>query len=240
MTLHVRPLGRVTLIESLAGQLEERILSGELGVGAKLPSEEQLAAQFEVSRPVVREALARLRERGLLDTVNGSGTFVRHPEPEQLADALLRQLQLASGGPSSLGNLFEARLAVETACARLAAERATPMDKVNIRQKYEAMKDGRQDPEAWASADLAFHLAIADASHNPFLATLLLPLIEVIHLIVLQGHENAGAVDHGILMHGRLAEAIDAADPEGAASAMVEHMHRAQRNVVDVRRNDGS
>src|SRR5262245_46079873 len=112
-SLQVRPLGRVTLIDPRVGQIEEWILSGELKVGAKRPSEEQLATQFEVSRPVVREALGRLRERGLLETINGSGTFVRHPPPERLADALLRQLHLASAGPGALADLDDVEVATD-------------------------------------------------------------------------------------------------------------------------------
>src|SRR5688500_10403749 len=179
--IQAKPLERPTLFESLAQQLEDWILSGDVSPGAKLPSEESIAQQFAVSRPIVREALARLRERGLVETVNGSGTFVRQPQPERLAEALLRHLHFAGTGSTALTNLFEARVAIEAAAARLAAERATDEDKREERAKFDAMRRAKRSPSDWAAADLAFHLAVAVASHNPFLATLLSPLVEVIH-----------------------------------------------------------
>ena len=119
----IQPLPRLALFEALASDLEEWILSGRLESGAKLPSEETLAGRFGVSRPVVREALARLRERGLIETVNGSGTFVKPPDAGHLTDAFLRHLRV--GSRASIAKAYEARIAIEAATARLAAERAT-------------------------------------------------------------------------------------------------------------------
>jgi DNA-binding FadR family transcriptional regulator len=203
-------------------------LSGELNVGAKLPSEGQLAIQFEVSRPVVREALVKLRERGLLDTVNGSGTFVRHPQPKQLGDALIRQLMVSSSDPTSLAKLFEARQAVETTLARLAALRATDEEKRRIRNAYLAMVNAAGDAERWAEADLKFHREVADASHNPFLATILSPLIEAIQFGILSGHSTEEAMTGGIRFHGMIADAIEAGAPDDAEAAMSAHMKRSR------------
>src|SRR5262245_41223895 len=120
----IQPLQRLSLFEALAAEIEEWIVSGELEPGAKLPSEGSLARQFGVSRPVVREALAQLRERDLLETVTGSGTFVKHPDADHLTDAVLRHLRVAAGDATSIGKVYEARLAIESTTARLAAERA--------------------------------------------------------------------------------------------------------------------
>lgn len=223
-----QPIARVSLIDALAGQIENLILSGDLNVGAKLPSEGQLATQFEVSRPVVREALVKLRERGLIDTVNGRGTFVRHPQPKQLGDALIRQLMVSSSDPSLLAKLFEAREAVETALARLAAERATEEEKRRIRAAYGTMAKAVGDAERWAEADLAFHREVADASHNPFLATLLSPLIEAIHYGISAGHTAEEAMTGGLRFHGLIADAIEAGAPDDAESAMAAHMERSR------------
>jgi len=99
----IQPLPRLSLFEALADQIEERILAGQLEAGAKLPSEDALARQFGVSRPVVREALAQLRERGLVETVSGSGTFVKHPDADHLTEAVLRHLRVAAGETESIG-----------------------------------------------------------------------------------------------------------------------------------------
>src|SRR5687768_11390825 len=104
-------LERVTLLDALAQQIEEWIVAGDLEPGSRLPSEGDFAAQFRVSRPLVREALARLRERGLVETVTGSGTYVRHPDATDVSDALLRQLRIVKRSTRSLSGLFEARSA---------------------------------------------------------------------------------------------------------------------------------
>src|SRR6266508_6371268 len=110
----IQPLQRLSLFEALADQIEEWILSGQLEPGAKFPSEDSLRRQFAVSRPVVREALARLRERGLIETVNGRGTFVKHPDADHLTDVLVRHLRVTSDDGGSVAKVYEARVAVET------------------------------------------------------------------------------------------------------------------------------
>src|SRR6266498_4983411 len=141
----IQPLQRLSLFEALADQIEEWILSGQLEPGAKFPSEDSLRRQFAVSRPVVREALARLRERGLIETVSGSGTFVKHPDADHLSEAVLRHLRVAAGGTHSTGHVHEARLGVEAATARLAAERTTEHDIEHISTRLAAMRTDRDD-----------------------------------------------------------------------------------------------
>ena len=113
---------------------------GQLEAGAKLPSEDSLSRQFGVSRPVVREALAQFRERGLIETMTGSGTFVKLPDAGHLTDAVLRHLRVAAGGSESIAKVYEARLAIESTTARLAAERATEHDLAQIEARLETMR----------------------------------------------------------------------------------------------------
>src|SRR5262245_57159430 len=110
---HAGPLERANLYETLAEGIEELILSGKLESGARLPSEETLAKEYGVSRPVVSEAAAELRNRGLVNTVSGRGTFVEHPTSAYLSDAFLRHLRRAAVESDSVRNLYEARIAIE-------------------------------------------------------------------------------------------------------------------------------
>jgi GntR family transcriptional regulator, transcriptional repressor for pyruvate dehydrogenase complex len=211
----IQPLQRLTLFESLAAQIEEWILSGQLEAGAKFPSEETLRRQFGVSRPVVREALARLRERGLIETVNGSGTFVKHPDADHLTDAMVRHL----------------RIAIETATARLAAVRATEHDLEQIAARLEAMRSEQADVRRWTAADLGFHLAVAGASHNPFLSTLLAPLVKVIERGIIESFRSRAAVEAGLRAHSAVWERIRARDEAGAENAMREHLADSERRL---------
>jgi GntR family transcriptional repressor for pyruvate dehydrogenase complex len=231
----IQPLPRLSLFEALADQIEERILSGQLEAGAKLPSEEGLARQFGVSRPVVREALAQLRERGLAETVSGSGTFVKHPDADHLTEAVLRHLRVAAGETESIGKVYEARLAIESTTARLAAERRTGHELEQIAALLEAMRTAGRDVERWTSSDLGFHVAIARASHNPFLSTLLAPLVKVIEHGIVASFRSRRAVRAGLGAHERIYERIEARDAPGAEQAMSEHLADSQRRLTAAR-----
>jgi GntR family transcriptional repressor for pyruvate dehydrogenase complex len=228
----IQPLQRLSLLEALAAEIEEWILSGQVEPGAKLPSEDSLAREFRVSRPVVREALAQLRERGLLETVTGSGTFVKHPDADHLTDAVLRHLRVAAGDTASIAKVYEARLAIESTTARLAAERATEHDLGQIAARLEAMRAARSDVEGWTASDLGFHVAIARASHNPFLPTLLAPLVKVIEHGIAASFRSRRAVKAGLEAHAQIFERIDAHDAPGSEEAMRQHLVDSERRLV--------
>jgi GntR family transcriptional repressor for pyruvate dehydrogenase complex len=229
-----RRLQRTTLLGALADDLEEGILSGELQSGSRLPAEGALAQRYGVSRAIVREALVRLRERGLIETLNGTGTFVRRPDTDHLAESLLRHLRAAGGGRESVVRLYEARRAIETATARLAAEHATPHDHEQLALHLEEMRSGRADAQRWTAADLAFHHAVAAASHNPFLAAMLAPLARVISIGILEGRRAARATESGLRAHETIRDRIGAKDADGAQQAMLDHLLDSERRYASV------
>src|SRR5436190_7356616 len=108
---------RKRLPEQVAGEIEEAIIGGTFGVGSQLPSEQNLADQFGVSRNVVREAFKFLKERGLIEIHNGSGAYVCQPSGEATSNALGRYIRLL-GAESSISALYEARRTLESANAR--------------------------------------------------------------------------------------------------------------------------
>ncbi len=97
--MQLLPIKRATLVDRLVAEVRSEITSGRLVVGQRLPTEAKMAAQFGVSRPLLREALAELRAEGFVETASGRGTFVRHPTEADLADAFGHQLLLAVQGP---------------------------------------------------------------------------------------------------------------------------------------------
>lgn len=138
------------------------IRSGELKPGARLPSEPQLIELTGVSRSSVREAIRSLETMGLLEIRRGKGTYVRAIETSTMADA---QILLMLADRRVLENLVEVRVLLEPLMARLAAERATPDDLEALRRQLNAMRDA-PDREAWRPPHLAFHQALAEATHN--------------------------------------------------------------------------
>ena len=229
-----RRLERISLIDSLVEQLEAQIVSDDYPVGSRLPGEEELALQFGVSRPVVREGLSRLRERGYLETINGRGTFIRHPDVAHLSASLLRQIRIGSQEGYTVDNLYEARTTLEVTTARLAAERATPDDLVKLRGHLDDMVRYRDDPPAYTSADVSFHIEVANAARNPFLGALLQPLAKIIIEGILESSQTRPeGVTDGIRVHSQVLNCIEKKDPDGAGEAMRLHLLDSRRSFPD-------
>ncbi len=221
------------LPELVAAEIEEAIMDGSYSAGSQLPSEQQLANQFGVSRNVVREAFKFLKERGLIEILNGSGAYVSQPSVEPTSNALGRYLRLL-GARESIEMLYEARRLLEGENARLASLRADASDLQTLDACLQRMKDHAGSIERWSEADLDFHLAVAHATHNPFLTVLLEPLVDQLRGVIAEGYLVPGAVERGLQAHSRLFEFIKARDAEGAYRAILEHLSDSEARVEQV------
>jgi GntR family transcriptional repressor for pyruvate dehydrogenase complex len=166
--LDVARLPALNRVEEVARELGSRIRSGELQPHMRLPSEQTMAVQFGVSRTVIREAIARLKNEGLVTTRQGSGAFVR--------DWQTTSLRLDPGISKSLESVLfiaELRKGIEAEAAALAAERRTRKDMVAIEKAYARASEMARVRGDSTRADMGFHRAIADASHNPYYTALL-------------------------------------------------------------------
>jgi GntR family transcriptional repressor for pyruvate dehydrogenase complex len=145
-------------VDSLAEALLQPILAGDWQPHDRLPSEHALAAQHEVSRAVVREAIARLKSDGYVETRQGKGAFVA-------AAPGGNAFRLKAEGD----DLLELRALIEADCAALAAERHTPADLERLRAASDAMRDAVAKGGLGLAEDIRFHDVLADAAHNPAL-----------------------------------------------------------------------
>lgn len=164
-------MGRITgsMTDTLFRKLESRISSGEMGPGSRFPTQKEISAAENVSRTVVREAVARLAAQGLTTSRQGSGVFVAETAP-------YRAFQVTRDELSELADvikLLEMRLAVETEMASLAAARRTTADIGEIQDALHRMEEASDDPEAAARADSDFHLAIARSTQNDYFVRLI-------------------------------------------------------------------
>ncbi len=226
-----KKIERKRLSEQVASDIEEAIISGLYRAGSALPSEQRLAGQFGVSRNVVREAFKFLKERGLIDIQNGSGAYVCEPSAGAASDALFRYIRL-TGAHESVDGLYEARRILEANNARLAAERADADDLKTLEDCLTRMKTALDGSlEKWSDADLAFHLGIARATHNPFLNILLEPLVDQLREVIAEGYLVPGATEKGLQAHLRIYNCIQAGDAEGAYQAIMEHLDDSAKRV---------
>jgi DNA-binding FadR family transcriptional regulator len=158
-----RPHGRRNLVGTVSEALRQAIFAGELRPGEKLPSEAGLTKRFEVSRTVIREAIATLKADGLVEPRHGVGVFVlgNQPAPHQAFQSF------ETARISSIIEMLELRAAVEIEAAGLAALRRSPAQEEAILERYDDLGALIAEGNATTAADFAFHLAIADATNNP-------------------------------------------------------------------------
>jgi DNA-binding FadR family transcriptional regulator len=214
-----QPVESRRLYEQVSEQISALIRSGEFPPGARLPAERDLAKTLGVSRPVVREAMIALEVAGLVEVRIGSGAYVLHKAEDSAA-------RLNPGhSPSDLVN---ARMLIEGEVAGLAAESATPADLAAIAQSLEQMTQAHDAGRPWHAADLAFHVAIANATGNSALASVVDrlwqeqygPMFSLLSQRV-RLSENWPATREG---HQRIYEAIDAGKRDAAKAAMRAHL----------------
>jgi DNA-binding FadR family transcriptional regulator len=156
---------RHPLATQAAELLLARVRTGEWALGAKLPSETALAVELGVGRSTVREAIRGLASQGILEPRQGSGVFVTALDVAEDWDVALRR--------ASIGSVLEARVAVETEAAVLAAGRRTPDDLRSMCRHLEARSDAiGEDLAALVDADAALHRSIVVAAHNDVLVDL--------------------------------------------------------------------
>lgn len=228
---------RRSLTDQLYGRILDQIVTGGLEAGRKLPSEHRLCAAFEVSRPVVREALRRLQEDGLVESRRGVGSFVRRRPPQGLIE------HAGADGVAALMRAMEARTTVEAATARMAALRAGPRDLARIAAALEALERSMTDRRPSREHDFAFHIAVAEASRNEVYVAMLHAaretmrrVIEVAQTITFGGSE--ARIERVLREHRQIHDAIRSRDGEAAALEMAHHLLQARRRITDQTRKD--
>jgi len=231
MSIEGRPDGRSTLTrpgeppsaDGVVRSMSEQILSGVLEDGDRLPSERELAARFGVGRPLIREALRSLAELGLIETLPARGTFVRAGHDvrgnRQAAIAMRRRGVTAH-------ELSEARLMLETATAAQAARRADERDIADLEVILVELEGATG--VAHVESDLAFHLGIASAAHNPVIEMMLESIAEPTTALMFRSVGDPDVMRRSQPFHRVALDAIRARDPGGASEAIRAHLTVAQ------------
>jgi len=231
-------LQRDRLYTQIADQIQDLIVARSLHPGDKLPSERELAEQLGISRTVVREAIRTLCVRGLVKVKPGCGTYVETLTP-QAALASIELLLRLRQTPELLDNLYEIRRMVEIEVAGLAAGRATEADYAALEAAVEGMVADRDEPELFTKHDLAFHAALAAATHNDLFSTLLGPIANLWLEVILISYHAPGAAQEGIDHHRTILTCLRQHDRGRARQAMHKHIHHSQTQVEAVRSHIG-
>ena len=230
------PQRRERLADRIYGTLLEAIVGGSYEPGSKLPTELQLAESYQVSRPVLREALTRLQSDGMVVTRQGAGTFVVRRPPKRIVE-----LAPAADFAGFL-RVFEVRTSLEGTAARLAAERGTAEQKRAIGAALDGMRAALETGTPAAEFDFAFHRAVSVASRNVIFAEILDGFRDTIGAVmgVGLGVTREGSRDRQLRVideHVQIYEAILAGEPTSAELAMRYHLDFSRRRLIDRTRN---
>lgn len=221
-------VGRV-FVETLARGVAE----GRFAENATLPREQDLCAEFGVSRPVVREALKRLESKGVVRSRSRAGTFVRPRSEWNLLDAdLLDWMGDVVIDATFLAAVLEARRAVEPFAAELAAERASLADAAALHAAWEAMRDAEPDDDlAFTRADAEFHRVLLRASGNAVFAQLSDVIDAALTRALDRANRSVRTHRETVEVHGRLVEALRMRDGPGARAASEAILRTAERDL---------
>jgi DNA-binding FadR family transcriptional regulator len=226
------PLRQLKLSERIYDLIFGLIVSGEFPENAKLPTEIELAGRFAVSRTVVREALARLRDDGVVMSRQGAGTFVQK-RPDK---AILGFRPMAS--ISDILRCFEFRVGLEGEAAFVAATRKDVARTEDIARALEALETIVKQGRVGAIADYDFHLAVANATCNPFYVSVMESLRPNIDFGMnlarnLSLRKPVSRVRQVQEEHRWVYDAIRKGDAEEARQAMRRHIENARTRIFE-------
>lgn len=216
------PIYRIKLYEDVANHIQDRIRADRWCAGDKLPPEDELASEFDVSRSTIRETVRSLQAAGILRSKAGSGTYVTE---SALMILLTRELASIMSDPNHLCDLVQTRYLLEPQLATLAAESASDAEKQSLLSIVDRMQQ-EQDRFTLMSLGHQFHMKLASMSHNAVLtgfyqsAASQMRSMRVLDTLTLEVYL------HGVEEHRRIARAIAAGDGEEAAKAMAEHLKK--------------
>jgi GntR family transcriptional repressor for pyruvate dehydrogenase complex len=220
-----------SIVDAVILQLKAIILDGTLQPGDRFPSDSELCQQLGVSRTTIREAKKSLIGMGLLESRRGEGTFVQNNMLNALMDSIRLGLRVEKG---AISELTEARRIVEVAAAGLAAERATPEDKIYLSTLVDEMRLAvlTGDMVAFRRVDLAWHMSIAGATLNRILIRMVETVHDVLEVFITTVLQVPSSAETALSAHERVTEAILAGDAVQAQAAMSTHLDEVQRLIA--------
>ncbi len=225
---------------SLTEQIEALIAERALAIGARLPPERTLATELGVSRSRLREAIQQLISRGIVTSRQGGGTYVADRASFLSLDTALKSVgTLMRTEAGYWRDVLEIRKSLDTDAAYYAALRATDADKARLQAALDAVSTaGNADPAVQAKADAAFHIVIAEASHNAVLRQVVIGLSELLQGSIAESltqlYRLPTTVDALDRQHGLIIEAILAGDGDGARKAAADHLVFVEGSLRDI------
>lgn len=217
------------LSTQIAAHLLAQIEANGLTVGSRLPTETQLARDFGVSRTVIREAIAQLRNEGLVHTRQGAGAFIADP-----SERPIRLDKAQDMDRRAFSHLYQLRAPLEIEAAALAAQHRRAVDLTRLTATMALFEASDLTADASVAADLEFHRALAEATQNPYFVQFLTAISDrIAHVILAARAESPPERLHEDTLreHAAIHDAISDKDPNAARIAMRAHLVGGARRV---------
>ena len=231
MSINYQTFNMEGVAKQIAANIRNSIVEGRLSVDDRLPTEEELAERFGVSRPTIREALKCLAAQNLIRTRRGpaGGSFVKKPSQEEVREQLKSMTAvLVSVGEFNLPDIVETRHVLEQMCCHLAAERRSEAELMEMEAELQVQHDPSITDVEFCASDVRFHCLVVDATHNPMMRFVMAAVLEVLqpvlNLIVYKLRERSLVIDY----HQKIYASIRARDPGQAVAALdqlMEYLH---------------
>jgi GntR family transcriptional repressor for pyruvate dehydrogenase complex len=222
--------------EEVADYLRNQIVSGVYKPGERLPSLRELGEMLGVGQSTIREAIGSLKTMGLVSIRQGEGTFVTQFEPEELL-AMLESIRPVT--KQDIISLLEVRKIIESGIVRLAAERRTEEDLQFIKKAVEELEEAHRSDirNKGDQADWEFHFAIANASHNEILVSMMHSISEIMKrtmkLARQKIYEMPGVPERLLQEHLDIYKAIESGNGEQAEKMLLDHLRRVETIMVE-------
>jgi GntR family transcriptional repressor for pyruvate dehydrogenase complex len=226
---HPGPDERQDLRQRVVARIVELIRTGNLRPGDRLPPERELVEIFSISRPSLREAMRALSTLGIVESRHGGGTFVTDLEARTLLAPLDFFLQLSQ---VNLDDTFESRRIVEIEIVRKAASRAGSDDIADLNGMIAAHAKIQKDPIGFRILDSRFHEKLSGIAGNAVLQRVAYGLYNMDLHIRRRATAEPGLIAESTEDHTKIAAAIAARDPEGAAAAMGRHLSHIKASTM--------
>jgi len=210
--------------ELILDEIHRLITESILKPGDRLPSESELAERFGVGRSSLREAMRALQLLGIVEVIQGKGTFLRQAYILPLATDWVRLSRMGL-----ISQAMEARQIIEVVIAQLAAERATEEDIAAMRAAIRRAEEARGDSVSSGEASVDFHLALAEATHNEILALMYKTVRDLYLEIARQTQTTPESVENRLQDHRRILECVEQQNPELASQLMAEHIEKGRQ-----------
>ena len=227
-----KEIKKVNVSDEVYRQILNEIIDRNLQPGDKLPSEAELVRTFGVSRVSVRAALQKLNGAGIIECVNGGGSYVKNIQAESVLGGIVPLTVL---GDYDMSQLVDFRRGIEVLSAELAARFGSEEETAELEKIYNDMEnyDKLKDLKAYSKADMEFHMQIARMSKNPFVIYVMEQLEPIIQSHITELNENLGS-DNGLHYHYNVFKMIKAHNQGGAREAMNLNLLNTLQEVVEV------